>query len=154
MLLKFSKNIFGVLDAILLLQQCFLVCAGLYTMNWYAFSGKVTKLGRIIKSWSQTTLAGYSYWGLRFQSEARKNLLYVLLFQFDKTAAWKWAYSLFSNFMCSSVPLHVCMGKWVFCLVACTTNYKTIVSIMNSIKICIIYHLREARFHDDCWGGN
>ena len=30
MLLRFSKNIFCVLDAFLLPQQCFLVCAGLY----------------------------------------------------------------------------------------------------------------------------
>ena len=33
MLLKFSKNIFCVLDAILLLQQCPLVCAGLKTFK-------------------------------------------------------------------------------------------------------------------------
>ena len=33
-------------------------------------------------------------------------------------------------------------------LLACAINYK-IVLIMNLIKICIIYHLREARFHED-----
>ena len=30
---------------------------------------------------------------------------------------------------------------------ALATNYRTIILIMNSIKTCIIYHVREARFH-------
>ena len=34
------------------------------------------------------------------------------------------------------------------------TNYRTIVLITNSIKISIIYHLNEARFHLDYWGEN
>ena len=62
--------------------------------------------------------------------------------------------------MCSSVSLltdSTCAREsafFVLKLVACATNYKTIVLIMNSIKICIIYHLREARFHEDYWGEN
>ena len=39
-------------------------------------------------------------------------------------------------------------------LVARATNYITIVLITNSIKICIICHLCEPRFHVDYWGGN
>ena len=31
---------------------------------------------------------------------------------------------------------------------------KTIVLIMNPVKICIIYHLRKARFDEDDRGGN
>ena len=38
--------------------------------------------------------------------------------------------------------------------VSCETNYRRIVFIMNSIKICIICHLCEARFYLDYWGGN
>ena len=34
-------------------------------------------------------------------------------------------------------------------LVARATNYRTIILITNSIKICITCHLREARFHMD-----
>ena len=38
---------------------------------------------------------------------------------------------------------------FVLKLVARATNYGTIVLITNSIKICIIYHLNEERFHVD-----
>ena len=61
-------------------------------------------------------------------------------------------YSLFSNVMCSSVSLL----HWLHVKVRSLSesNYRTIVSITNSIKICIIYHLCEAWFHVDYWGGN
>ena len=36
-------------------------------------------------------------------------------------------------------------------LMACTTKYRTIILITNSITICIIYRLFESQFHDFTW---
>ena len=56
-----------------------------------------------------------------------------------------------STQMCTCAPEN---AFFVEKLVSCETNYRRIVLIMKSIKICIICHLWEARFYLDYWGGN